>query len=843
MILERLTTKKFKGLTDRTFDFCEGVTLVVGPNRAGKSSLHQALLTALFGLGKTADGLPTQWKDALPWGFSGDGSLLLRYRTSSGHYLLERTTGRASAELMQERNGQYEIICTGVEEVNKAVGNHIAIRSPSVFSRTVSVAQGDLARLESADRQEVGRALEEVLVGRSGATFQQALHYLDDKVRKPLRKAGKERILQKLDKYEQKAGTVKEQIRLARGREERLEKARQKVEQLAAVVPKKRARLEELTGDPKKRQQEGLLTKLEQKRTLEQKKTTLTQETRHLQDTLQDVKDLQGEIDKLKQQLVGNEALRKQDLNRVERELTELQKAVARGDQAVADCQGRMGKADEGLKEVKVWLDDHPGFRDKPEAPKKAETALQDKLRLEKELREAKRDLGELGEKGPKVVSPVWELTVGIFLLFASALLAWLTRAWGTAVISVIGAVLLGDYIRRVTQAKQITRDFESQMKVRNGLVERLESKVKETQESLQTVLNLLGIPEDQAETVLGEYREIREREDSLTKQLGREEEEKKQAEGAQNKAANKLREFCQRFGLETPQDLQQQISIVRTLKGSEEKKATLLRNRSLEEIENELNDKSVSLRGVSGELELSHYAHFAPTTEEIEEWRREADQLENEVPELEKELVHTQGEIKPLEQEVTSQPTSHELEASLEWLENEIERGDRTVQACSEAKRLLEEVQNQHRTTYLPALEQATSDHLRRITGGFYSAVSLAKGWPDITAADPCNPEVAPDQLSGGSRDQLYFAFRLAIADQLTGGEPLPLLLDEPFTYFDSEHRERALHILTDLGKSGKQVIYFTMLPETEKELKARAAGQFPVDVIRLQEAAIARQ
>jgi exonuclease SbcC len=835
MIIEQLMTNHFKGLPDREFSFGDGITLVVGPNRAGKSTLHQALLTALFGLGKTADGLPSEWKEVLPWGFTGQGSLLLQYRVSSGRFRLERTTGRAGAKLMQEHNGEWQTISTDAREVQKSVLSHIGVDSPSVFARTVSVAQGDLARLEQADRQEIGRALEEVLVGRSGATFQQALKHLDEKVRKPLRREGRERILQKVDRYEADVSTLQEEIGQAQDREEELEQARQTLRDIEAQLPAKKERLKQLTGDPEKGEPVGLLTKLAQKRRLEEQRSALSQETKSLQTTVEEVKHLRRGIDELTKHLTADESLLEQDLEQLEKELAARQQAVILANAAVESCGKRLEETGKGLQHVSTWLDEHPTLRDNADAVKDAESAVEEKAKLGDRLDAARTDLEKLVQERPHLSLPTWQLVAGIVLLLGATISAWLARSWVPAALAIPGGLLLVSYFRRAGYVRRVIQDFEQRVGVQQGIIDRLGNELRDRQAQLDTSLRVLGVPEGDLKALLAEHRKMESRCDSLSKQRGEEEGRKKAAEQDHSNAIAQLSQLCRPFGMDSADHLKAQISVVRKLKKQEEQERALLRGRTLEDFEAQLTEKSVELRGVRGQLQSPQYADFAPTTEEVEAWRREATQLAEAVPALERERSRVEGRIETLEPQVRSHPSSHELDARLEWLEDEVSRGDRTVQACHEAERLLREIQKEHRTTYLPELERATSVHLRRMTNGFYCAASLASGWPGVSVADPRNTAVAPHELSAGSRDQLYFAFRLAVADQLSGGELLPMLLDEAFPYFDDEHWQRALDIIADVALSGRQVIYFTMHPEVEQDLRAGAAGRFPVEVIHL--------
>lgn len=62
--------------------------------------------------------------------------------------------------------------------------------------------------------------------------------------------------------------------------------------------------------------------------------------------------------------------------------------------------------------------------------------------------------------------------------------------------------------------------------------------------------------------------------------------------------------------------------------------------------------------------------------------------------------------------------------------------------------------------------------------------------------------------QVSYGTMNQIYFALRMAAGEILTGGQPLPIILDEAFAMYDEERLEAALRWL---DRSRRQVILFT--------------------------------
>ena len=89
MRLERLEVSGFGRLRQRNFDFGERITVVLGPNESGKSTLHRAIRAALYGLEAGGPGRPRErsdWARWLPWA-PGRFGLTLTYRLDSGRRL------------------------------------------------------------------------------------------------------------------------------------------------------------------------------------------------------------------------------------------------------------------------------------------------------------------------------------------------------------------------------------------------------------------------------------------------------------------------------------------------------------------------------------------------------------------------------------------------------------------------------------------------------------------------------------------------------------------------------------------------------------------------------------
>ncbi len=111
------------------------------------------------------------------------------------------------------------------------------------------------------------------------------------------------------------------------------------------------------------------------------------------------------------------------------------------------------------------------------------------------------------------------------------------------------------------------------------------------------------------------------------------------------------------------------------------------------------------------------------------------------------------------------------------------------------------------------PLLERA-SRYLQLLTEGGYREIGVGedpKKGPRLSAICSSGEERLVPQLSDGTRDQLYFALRLAAIEEALGRNgPMPVVLDDVLVNFDDNRARAALRCLAALAESG-QVLLFT--------------------------------
>ena len=102
--------------------------------------------------------------------------------------------------------------------------------------------------------------------------------------------------------------------------------------------------------------------------------------------------------------------------------------------------------------------------------------------------------------------------------------------------------------------------------------------------------------------------------------------------------------------------------------------------------------------------------------------------------------------------------------------------------------------------------LNERISQILSEITGGKYDRVFLdAHMQVKIHTSEKL---LGLEQISRGTMEQVYFALRMAAGELLSGGAPMPIILDDAFVMYDDDRLARTLEWMR---KSGRQVILFT--------------------------------
>ena len=143
-----------------------------------------------------------------------------------------------------------------------------------------------------------------------------------------------------------------------------------------------------------------------------------------------------------------------------------------------------------------------------------------------------------------------------------------------------------------------------------------------------------------------------------------------------------------------------------------------------------------------------------------------------------------------------------------LQAVQHRIGKLEAMYQAASLGLETLNQARQELQRRFAPRISKRAQELLGQMTGGRYDRLNLSQDLSLLAGAR--QEDTLRDVLwrSDGTVDQLYFALRLAVAEELT--PEAPLILDDAFVRFDDIRLKAALEILREEARH-KQVILFT--------------------------------
>jgi uncharacterized protein YhaN len=155
-----------------------------------------------------------------------------------------------------------------------------------------------------------------------------------------------------------------------------------------------------------------------------------------------------------------------------------------------------------------------------------------------------------------------------------------------------------------------------------------------------------------------------------------------------------------------------------------------------------------------------------------------------------------------------------------------------------------LTSTQQRFEREHQPATLAAATKYLAQMTRGRYRNIWTPLGEQSLCVDNDQGRSFRVEQLSGGTREQLFLSIRLAIVDELCrAGVELPMVLDDVFANFDESRTEAAVETLLEFASRGQQILLLTChqhlarmldshgvnaiwLPESHPSVEERRAG-----------------
>ena len=151
MIFNRLELKNFKSHANTTLDFNPGISLIVGENGAGKSTIFEAITFALFkvystktitDLVRSNKNINEKMEMMVKLTFYSNGN---EYRVERG-VSLTKSSSKSTSELYQITTDRDVMLASGNKQVDQEIENILSMDS-STFLNAIHIRQGEIADL------------------------------------------------------------------------------------------------------------------------------------------------------------------------------------------------------------------------------------------------------------------------------------------------------------------------------------------------------------------------------------------------------------------------------------------------------------------------------------------------------------------------------------------------------------------------------------------------------------------------------------------------------------------------------------------------------------------------
>ena len=199
----------------------------------------------------------------------------------------------------------------------------------------------------------------------------------------------------------------------------------------------------------------------------------------------------------------------------------------------------------------------------------------------------------------------------------------------------------------------------------------------------------------------------------------------------------------------------------------------------------------------------------------DVDELRRVSQETEHAAALADKDVAQAEAEL-------SLQPVA-EAEEAFAAAEAEVARLTSLDDVLARTRHYLARAQERVHREIAPTLAAAVSDDLATVTAGRYVEAVVDPRSLDVRLRGAGTaPLRAVDQLSVGTREQVYLLLRVALAERIVApGTSLPLLFDDVTVHADADRTARLLDLLLTVADR-HQVVLFTQ----QAQVRAWAAG-----------------
>ncbi|MFW5866188.1 MAG: AAA family ATPase [Armatimonadota bacterium] len=803
MILRTLHLQRFGRFADCEWEFAPGLTVIRGPNEAGKSTMREAIVRLLLTDRKVGTG-HSEYMALVRWGSDRRFVLACRFEARGEAYELTR-------DFETER---VELRCLGSEVltdepvVAERMWELLGVSSRAVYETTACLAQQEFVRLEAGEK--VAELLQQTVVGAGAETgAQTVLDELDDEIGRLVRgwrtsapkNPGPVRAtIDRIAALDAQIAELRPIVESATEAADRIERARERIGDVEDEL----------------RQALRIRERAEQRRKLEGRLEAVSTEFRALDGRAREARDLQERVASIEATLSGLPEVTRESVE----ELAKLIDAAQLTEERVPEVEEAAKSAAEAAEQAEKRVTQAEDL-----APDEAEVARVSKL--ERDVEELETDVAQAEQIASRAEDDLassrettraqrsWLAAAGVLIVLGAGLGLALAQAWPWII---AGAGLIVGVMGSLRAPRMAVEEAERRYEEAHGAASEQRAKLSAMREELSGLLREAGA--DDAESLADHLAEAKERieqareEQAAAAAIAKNAVE--QAERARQQAeiaGARLKHRLEQVGADSPEEFLGAAREVFDLREEREKLQSRLQGvlggQSPEEIDAALSELASDRMGLQEKLDSEEMAWASLDASSFEELQSRIEALGAERERLHGEIDRSRGAADHPEADPERLLRLREQRAAAA---DRLERLEERLEALTLARELLAQAHEETLEGAIDVLEPRTSKLLAEITGGRYCDVQFDRTTlaPSVHSAEKGCAVAPDDALSCATREQVYLAARLALTELLWPEECPPIMLDDPFVNFDPKRREEAVRVVRGMAEN-HQVLLFT--------------------------------
>lgn len=787
MHLIRISTTAFKGLPHAIVEFAPGITIVRGPNEAGKSSLQQAVLAALFGDPSSS---AASYSTLHAWHAGRKCRVVLTFDVDEVEYQIARDFDIRKSTLA---NIVTNSMIEGRDGVKKALSEISGLSDEDVYKATACITQQDLARLQAG--AQVKEMLQRTVTGGGEESdVAAALKKLTDEDRDVFRKG-------------RRGGTNRGAWVIANDElQAASDRYAQIAEQVAQTVEARNfvaAHGDELeTMSAQLKDDEALLDRVTDRRSKDEKLATLQEQCTALNTRIDDIERLQAEIGKYSEQIAEMPETTDETVDSIKAAEQSISGATQRVEAATAEVSRLEAEVDEAQAAASLRAAEHSI----PEAAQRVEAATAEISHTEVGIEEtqAERENAAAASKAPfatigliaaGIVTPlaIWQGIIG----------NW--PGWIVLLFAIAGGAVCFQKIRHARGARNAAANADER-------ISQLSSQLELLREQLSTRETELASARETSARDSARIGQLQSQLDLLRKQLVTRETE---LASARETFADMLQHSGFPSVAEYVTSHTQRKARVADKQAAEIRLSAILREDNLDELRARLGELNLERIGLRDLLDTPEMLAAVMEPAQIMAHERKVKRVREVITSLDSDLRRHRDTLEHSRYDVEDELRA---EAALAAAQKRVVRLAQYEKVLALTTSAIQQARQETVRTAADLLAPQIEEYVEVLTEGRYSQARLGDDLePSVYSEEKQDYATPNGELSLATREQIYLACRLAISALLWQDGAPPILLDDPLVNFDVSRKAAAMRLLREMSRD-RQIVLFTCSDEYDE-------------------------